>query len=344
MRQVVVHRPGGYGRLRIEEHPDPSPGPGEVLVDVESIGVNFADCVVRMGLYASAKEYVGWPITPGFEFAGTVREVGVESSGAFDPGAPVVGVTRFGAYSSCIAVPERQLFPVPAGYGTTEIGAFPVVFLTAWYALHRMAHVRAGETLLVHSAAGGVGGALLQLAKLAGCRTVAVVGAEHKVQPALDLGAWAVVDRSRPRLWHNVEAHASEGYDVVLDANGGRSLRRSYDLLAPEGRLVTYGAHTVLKTRWGFPDPLQLLRGLLTTPRFSPFRLTQDNKSVLGFNLSFLFHRWDLLAAAMEELLEHAAAGRLVKPPLRELPLDDVAEAHRALESAQTVGKLVLVP
>src|SRR5947209_13114502 len=119
MRHVVVHRAGGYDRLVLESAPDPVPGPGEVVVDVDAIGVNYADCIVRMGLYESAKKYVGWPITPGFEVAGTVREVGPGVSD-LAPGTQVLGVTRFSGYSTRLALPRHQVFPLPPGLRLPE--------------------------------------------------------------------------------------------------------------------------------------------------------------------------------------------------------------------------------
>lgn len=338
MKRVVVHRPGGYDRLRIEEHPDPVPAEGEVLVAVEAAGVNYADCIVRMGLYASAREYVGWPITPGFDFAG--RVVG----GAMEPGTPVLGVTRFGGYASRIAVPRSQLFLRPAEMSADEGAAFPSVHLTAWYALHRLGAVQPGHRVLVHSAAGGVGSALLQLSRHAGAVPIGVVGATHKVDVARSLGAEAVVDKSSQPLWSTLEAAAPDGFDLVLDANGPSTLQDSFDHLAPEGRLVVYGFHSMLPRRGGWPNPLRLLWGWLRTPRFSPLAMTAQNRSVLAFNLSFLFHRGDVLQEAMQELLAIRAEGALVAPPIEAFALDDVADAHRRIESGQTVGKLVLRP
>jgi len=172
MRKVVIHRPGGYERLVLEDAPDPVPGPGEALVRATAIGVNYADCIVRMGLYESAKKYVGWPITPGFELVGHDVATGDE----------VLAVTRFGGYATHMVVPKDQLFRLPAGFDARAAAGFPAVFLTAYYALFDLANARAGSTLLVHSAAGGVGGALLQLARIAGCTAVGVVGAPHKVE------------------------------------------------------------------------------------------------------------------------------------------------------------------
>lgn len=342
MKKVVIHEAGGYDALRLETHPDLTAGPGEVRVSVRHIGVNFADCIVRMGLYASAKEYVGWPITPGFEVAGVVDALG-EGVDGLALGDEVFAVTRFDGYATQVVVPRHQVFRRPAALTSAEAAAFPSVHLTAWYALAELAHPRAGATLLVHSAAGGVGSALVQIGKAMGCRVVGVVGATHKVETSERLGADAVIDKSRDRLWRAAERHAPEGYDVVLDANGVETLKQSYAHLRPGGRLVVYGFHTMFRRGGrGRPSWPKLAKDWLRTPRFNPLDLTNDNKSVLAFNLSYLFDETHLLEAGMGDLFRWLAEGALVAPPVTEYPLENVAEAHRAIETGQTVGKLVL--
>lgn len=343
MRRVVVHRPGGYERLVIEDADDPEPGPGEVVVRTAAIGVNYADCIVRMGLYSSAKRYVGWPITPGFEAAGEVAAVGAGVQG-IAPGDEVVAVTRFGAYATHVRVPAAQVRPRPAGWSVEETAGLPTVFLTAWYALCRSAATEAGHTVLVHSAAGGVGGALLQLARIHGARAVGVVGGPHKVETARTLGADVVIDKSREDLWTAARAACPEGYHAVFDANGVATLRQSYRHLRPTGRLVVYGHHSMLPRGRGRPNPLALLWHWLRIPRFEPLRMTESNKSVMAFNLSYLFAERDTFSAAMDQVLRWAAEGAIRPPPVTTYALDDVAAAHRALETARTVGKLVLLP
>src|SRR5215813_6708641 len=141
MRKVVIHSAGSYGALRIEEHADPRPARGEVAVGVQAAGVNYADCIVRMGLYESAKKYVGWPITPGFEFAGTVAAIG---DGVTDlaVGREVFGVTRFGGYASSVVVPRHQVFFMPKGFSPEEAAALPAVAMTAYYALYDLVRLR----------------------------------------------------------------------------------------------------------------------------------------------------------------------------------------------------------
>ncbi len=201
MKSIVIERRGGYRQLKIKELPTPVPGGNEVLVKVSAAGVNFADVVIRQGLYRSAKEYVGWPITPGFEFAGKVSSCGSEVSD-LPGGTPVFGVTRFGAYSSHVCVRKHQVFVIPAGsrFSSDQWAAFPTVFLTAYHAMFQNFVLRPGMNVLVHSAAGGVGSALLQLAKIADLRVVAVVGSTHKIGTATECGADAVIDKSRQDL------------------------------------------------------------------------------------------------------------------------------------------------
>ncbi|MCK5383871.1 MAG: zinc-binding dehydrogenase [Gammaproteobacteria bacterium] len=342
MKKVVIHKPGGYEQLKIEEHADLHPGPDEVLIDVSAIGVNFADCITRMGLYASAKEYVGYPITPGFEVSGTIRSVGAGVM-AFSPGSAVLAVTRFDGYATQLVVKQSQVFPLPAQLSHEVAASLPAVSLTAWFALFQLAHAQSTDTILVHSAAGGVGSMLVQLGKIAGCKVIGVVGAAHKTATVMSLGADAVIDKSTQDLWTEAERLAPDGYDIILDANGAATLKQSYQHLATVGKLVVYGFHSMLQTRKGVPGKLRLVFDYLRTPRFSPFDLTTQNHSVMGFNLSFLFDKNAIMQQGMQQILQWLETGRLQVPAVTSYPLEAVADAHRALESGQTTGKLVLL-
>lgn len=341
--KVVIHAPGGYEQLKLERVPDAAPRAEEVRIDVRAIGVNYADVIVRMGLYSSARQYVGWPITPGFEVSGTVGAVG---DGVRDlaVGDEVVAVTRFGGYSSQVVVPRRQVWRKPAEATFEQAAAMPAVYMTAWFALFELAHPRKGAKVLVHSAAGGVGGALIQLAKLRGCEVVGVVGASAKVASARQLGADHVIDKSAGSLWTEARRLAPEGYDVILDANGVATLGASYAHLRRAGKLVVYGFHSMMPKTGGKPRWTKLALDWLRTPRFSPLEMTESSKSVLAFNLSYLFDRTDLMQEGMGDLLRWLGERAIVPPPVTTYPLAEVARAHRDLESGATVGKLVLVP
>ncbi len=343
MRKVVVHRPGGFDRLVVETAREPAPARNEVRVRTTAIGVNFADCVVRMGLYESARKYVGWPITPGFEFAGVIDAAGPDVTGVA-VGDRVFGVTRFGGYATHVVVPSHQVVRVPEGLSDPQAAALSVVYLTAWYALFELANVKPGMVLLVHSAAGGVGGALLQLARVAKCHTVGVVGSTSKVPAARSLGADEVIDKSREDLWRGARCYAPHGFDVVLDANGVSTLKQSYDAVAPGGRLVIYGFHSMLTGEAGRPNYPRLAVDYVRTPRFNPLDMTNANKSVMAFNLSYMFDKQELLATAMKQLLSWLGEAKIAPPPVTTYAFDDVRRAHEALQSRATVGKLVLVP
>ena len=336
-----MHRPGGHRRLVIEEHPRPEPGAGEVHIEVAAAGVNFADTLVRMGLYKSSRDQVGWPVTPGFEVAGRVAALG---QGVTDlaVGDEVLAVTLFGGYASELVVPRDQVFAVPQGVTLEEAAAFPSPFLTAYYGLIELARPRPGESVLVHSAAGGVGGALVQLGKVAGCRVVGVVGADHKVETARRLGADEVIDRSSQDLWREARRLEPGGYAVVCDANGVATLKESYRHLRRPGKLVVYGFHSMLARGTSRASWLRLAWAWLRTPRFDPLRMTNSSRSVLAFNLSYFFGQKELLAEILEQLLEWLRQGRIAPPPVTTYSFEAVAEAHRTIESGESVGKLVL--
>ena len=305
--------------------------------------MNYADCIVRMGLYKSAKDFVGWPITPGFEVAGVISELGDDTSG-FAVGDAVMAVTRFGGYSSEICVPTGQVFPRPQGFDAAASAAFCGVHLTADYATFELASLRPGDAVLIHSAAGGVGGVLVQLARHLGARVVGVVGGAHKVETVRRLGADRVIDKSSEDLWEEAERFAPTGYQAIFDANGVATLGHSYNHLAPTGRVVVYGFATMLPRAGQRMNYLRLAWDWLRTPRFNPLALTSENRSVMGFNLSYLFEQETLLRRSMDRLFAHVDAGALRPPPLTTYPLSAVADAHRDLETGRTVGKLVLVP
>jgi NADPH:quinone reductase-like Zn-dependent oxidoreductase len=347
MRSIVIAKPGGYEALQLVEAPDPVPGPDEVRVRVEASGVNYADGIIRMGLYASAKELHGYPITPGFEVAGVIDAIGPTSEGAtpttLQVGQRVVALTLFGGYTSHLCLATHYVFPLPGNLTTQQAAALPAVFLTAWFMVHEQLHPRPGQRWLVHSAAGGVGGALVQLGRLCGAEVTGVVGAPHKVDAVLAMGASQAIDKSGGDWRLAAQLMAPNGFDAVFDANGVATLGDSYRLLAPMGKLFIFGFASMLP-RNGRLNWLRLAWDWLRTPRFNPMHMTQSNRSVMAANLSFLSSHAPLLSAGMVWLLERFASGELQPPPVETFPLAAAADAHRRIESGQTIGKLVLVP
>lgn len=321
-----------------EECPSPAPAPGRVRVAVEAAGVNFADLMVRQGFYEAAKGL--YPLAPGFEFSGRVLEAPADCG--VRPGQDILGITRFGGYASEVSVEPWQVWPRPGGWSGADCAGFPAVFLTAWYGLNRAARkIEAGETILIHSAAGGAGGAFVQLGREAGCRVLGVVGSPSKRQTALDFGADAVIDRSGGDLWTQADKLSPDGFDAIFDSGGVDTLRPGFARLKPGGRLVVYGFAEIFPRERGL-GLLSVAYNRLRVPSFSPFEMTGTNRTLAGFNVVHLFHRKELALGAMAPLLDMAAKGRLRRPPVAAYPAEKAAEAHAALASGKTVGKLVL--
>jgi NADPH:quinone reductase-like Zn-dependent oxidoreductase len=341
MKKIVIHAPGNYEQLKIEEFKTPEPKENEVLIKVAYVGINYADILIRWGVYKSAKDFVGWPITPGFEISGIVEKVGSKVTN-YKAGDKVFAVTRFGGYTTHLVVEEDFVFHMPKNLTLEQGAAFPAVYLTAYHALLQNVVIRKGAKVLIHSAAGGVGSALLQLSRHLKFETTAVVGSSHKVEFAKKLGATHVIDKSKQNLWKEAEAISPAGYDVILDANGASTLKDSYLHLAPSGKLLCYGFHSMLPKTGGKLNYPQLIWTFLKTPRFNPLDMTDKNKSLVTFNLSYLFDKKDMFTEAVMHMVKLIEAGEIEGPKTTVFDFEKVGEAHKALESGQTTGKIVL--
>jgi NADPH:quinone reductase-like Zn-dependent oxidoreductase len=338
-KRIIIDKPGGYGVFRYDETPIDDPGPGEVQVEVKACGINFADVSVRLGLYRAAKG--AYPLCPGLEFAGIVRKAGPGIEG-YKPGDKVFGACHFGGYTTAINSPSEHLWPLPETWNFERGATFPVAYLTAYYALHHVGHLRESDRVMIHSAAGGVGIALLHLLKLNGNMSVGVVGRSDKVAAAKEAGASFVIDKSTQGLWERAEELSSEGYELILDANGASTLKGSYRHLRPAGRLLIYGFASMF-SHSGRKNTLKLLWYYMKTPRFNPFDLTGANKTISGFNLIYLFDKIDLFRNIMETLLRWDAQEPLPLTPITSFSFEDVVSSHEAIESGRSIGKLALV-
>lgn len=336
MRSVWIPRIGPPEVLEVRNVPDPHPGAGQVRVRVRASGVNFADCMARMGLYPDAPKL---PCVVGYEVAGTVDEIGSGVT-TVAAGASVLTPTRFGGYAEMVVVPVEQIVPLPDGMSFDEGAALPVNYLTAILMLEGLAHVRAGERVLVHGAAGGVGLAAVQIALLHGAEVIGTASAS-KHAALREAGVRHVIDYRAGDFEPEVRrVTGGRGVDVVLDPIGGEHLRRSYRVLAPLGRLVAFGfsaaapgtSRRVLTAVW------QLLR----MPRFSPVTLMNDNRAVMGVNLGHLWNETALLRAQLEKLVGYYRDGRIRPTVGRTFPLEQAGAAHAYIQSRQNVGKVVL--
>jgi NADPH:quinone reductase-like Zn-dependent oxidoreductase len=337
MRHVVIPRYGTPDVLEIREAPDPRPGPGEVRVAVAAAGVNFADVLGRLGLYPDAPRL---PFTPGYEVCGFVDAVGSGVDGLRE-GDRVLALTPFRGYATRAVVPESLAFAVPSVLNEVEGAALPVNYLTALVALYKFANLEAGETVLIHSAAGGVGIAATQLARLRGA-TIIGAASSSKHDALRTFGVDHPIDYRRVDVAAEVRRLTNgRGVDVILDSIGGGSFAESYKLLAPLGRLALYGVSSIApgtKRSWW-----QAVRTVLSMPKFKPLSLMNRNRGVFGINLAHLWSETDQLRKAMGLLLDEAERGRIRPVIAKTFSLDQAADAHRFIQGRHNVGKVVLV-
>ncbi len=323
MHAIRFHELGDVDVLRYEEIPDPTAGPGEVLLAVRAVGLNYADTMFRRGTYFVRPVF---PQIPGMECAGEVLAVG-DGVTEVKPGDRVMCLSA-NAYAERLVCKPRDLFPMPAGLSFVQAAALPVQALTAHHVLHRCARLATGERVLVHAGAGGVGTLAIQLAKRAGAsQVIATVGSADKFDIVRSLGADAVINY-RDEAFHTRtrELTGGAGVDVILEMLGGaESYKRNLASLAPLGRMIVFGSAS--------GD---------THGTIEPIGLMGKNQSVIGYYLTPLLKHRELCAPALDEVARAVAAGDVRAVIGREFSLRDAAEAQRALESRGTVGKVVL--
>ena len=327
MRAVVVEEFGQAEVLRIQEVPDPVPGPGDVLMAVEAAGVNRADLLARAGKYHRAGQP---PLILGLECAGTVLAVGdgVTGTRAGDRVMALGATNDPGFYAERAVIPASSVVPVPDAVDLLSAACLPTAWLSAWYCLRRLAEVQPGETVVIHAAASGVGSAAVQIAAAAGATVIATAGSAEKVAWAQALGAQAGLDTSaldRAGLLDRIAAITDgRGADVVLDTVGGDTFSDSLRAAGYAGRVVAL-ANVALQP------------SIVDTRDFYP-----KNVRILGFQITALLEHGYDPRADLAELLNGVADGRFTVPVAATFDLADAASAHRLIESRKTRGKVVL--
>jgi NADPH:quinone reductase-like Zn-dependent oxidoreductase len=333
MRAVEIPRYGAPEVLRVIERPDPVAGPGEVVVDVAASGVNFADTMARVGLYADAPKP---PMVVGYEVAGTIASVG-EGVDDSRVGERVMAGTQFGGYASLIAVPAADAISLADWLSFEQGAAIPVNYSTAWAGLIGYGSLRPGEKVLIQAAAGGVGIAATQIAKRFGAE-VWGTASPGKHDAIRALGVDHAVDYRKDGWWEGLPQ-----FDLIMDAIGGRQFRRSYAMLRAGGRLVAFGASSVSQGEKrnllrAAPEALPMLRG------FNLIDQMHESKAVIGLNMLTLWKDRGTLEpwiTPLNELIEDGTVQPVVSDAV---PFDRAAEAHRIIGERRNVGKVVLTP
>jgi putative PIG3 family NAD(P)H quinone oxidoreductase len=319
MRAVVVNEPGGVDALEVVEVPDPEPGPGEVLIRVRGAGVNRPDLLQRMGLYQpppGASEILG------LECSGEVAALGADVTG-FAVGDQVCALLGGGGYAELVAVPAGHVAPVPEGVDVIDAAGLMETTCTVWSNLVMVGGLEAGERLLVHGGASGIGTSAIQIATALGARVATTVGSAEKVDACRELGADLVVNYREQDF---AEELRDDPADVVLDIIGAKYLASNLAVLAPHGRLVIIGLQGGIKAeldisklmgRWGS------VTGTLLRPR-----PPEEKAEIVAQAVE---HVWPMIAAGQVRPIVHAT-----------FPLEEVGRAHQVLEESTHVGKVVL--
>ncbi|CAN5758213.1 NAD(P)H-quinone oxidoreductase [soil metagenome] len=323
MRAVICPEPGGPEVLATADVPDPSPGPGEVLLRVRAAGVNRADVMQREGKYpppAGASELIG------LECAGVVERLGDRVAG-WQVGDEACALLAGGGYAELVAVPAGQLLPVPSSVELVDAAALPEVACTVWSNVFMLAGLQPGELLLVHGGAGGIGTMATQLGVAAGARVAVTAGSQERLGRCAAYGADILVDYKQQDFVEEVkQATDGRGADVVLDMLGASYLQRNVDVLATSGRLVIIGLQGGALGELDLASLLVKRAAVLaTTLRARP---AAEKAAIVA---AVAEHVWPLVADGTVRPVVHAR-----------LPLDEVAQAHRLMDSGEVVGKVLL--
>ena len=312
--------------LELAEVPQPSPGPGQLLVRVLAAAANFPDALLCLGTYQVRPPL---PFTPGVELCGEVVAAGQDVTG-FAAGDRVIGgaVLPHGAFAEYALMDAAGALPAPPGLDDAEAAPFHITYQTGWFGLHRRARLAPGETLLVHAAAGGVGSGAVQLGKAAGARVIGVAGGQEKAAVARELGADVVVDRHSEDFVAVVkDVTAGRGADVVYDPVGGEAFRKSTKCIAFEGRILVVGFAS------GDIPSAALNHALV------------KNYSIVGLHWGLYQQRDPAAIADCHAELTRLAAAGVIRPLISErLTLADVPDGLRRLAAGNTIGRLVFLP
>ncbi|MEU2539451.1 medium chain dehydrogenase/reductase family protein [Streptomyces iakyrus] len=324
--------------LRIRRGAVPAPGPGQVVIRTEATGVSFAEQQMRRGRYYDQPPF---PFVPGYDLVGTVLAAGEGADPALT-GTRVAALVKVGGWASHVLVDAADVVPVPDGVGAAEAETLVVNGVTAWQMLHRKARVRAGHTVVVHGANGGVGSVLVQLALAAGARVIGTASARH--HDALRDQGVVPVDYRAGDVAARIRALAPGGVDAVFDHVGGRGITDSWRLLAPGGTLVSYGSASTRDAEGSKQWPVikLLLRvwlwNALPNRRSACFYNVWAGKALAGNRFR------SRLRADLTQVFAALQRGEVTARIAAQLPLARVAEALRLAESGTVAGKVVLVP
>ncbi len=335
-RQVYrMPKAGSINDLQLVTENLGEPEPNEVCIKVKAIGLNFADIFAMQGLYSATPT---GSFIPGLEFSGEVIAIG---TGVVDwkVGDRVMGATKFGGYVSHINLHHRYVIPLPSGWSFEEGAGFLVQGLTAYYALVELGNLKPGMHVLIHSAAGGVGILANRICKKIGAYTIGTVGHAGKVNFLLtDEGYDDVIVRDHKFAEKLKKSLSDKPLHLIRECIGGNILKQGWDTLAPMGRMVVYGSAS-FTSHGARPNYFKLFWKYLKRPKIDPLKLPTENKSLMGFNLIYLYEQSDMMHRILAELqnlnLNPQHIGHV-------FDFEEMHEAIRLFQSGKSVGKVVI--
>lgn len=334
-RQSYQLKAGSIANLKLVTSELQDPKGDEVTIAVKAIGLNFADIFAMFGLYSATPKGT---FIPGLEYAGEVIKVGPEVK-THKIGDKIMGVTRFGGYTSHLNMDEGHIMPLPEGWTFEEGAGYLVQVLTAFYGLKNLGAIRENYAILVHSAAGGVGILANRIAKKYGAYTIGTVGSTKKIDFVKQEGYDEVIVRNKSTFKKDLtKALGGRELNMVMECIGGSFFKTAYDILAPEGRVIFYGAARYASPG-SRPNYLKVLWEHLTRPMIDPQSMSEINKGILGFNLIYLYERTALMHSLIDELKDLDIG----KPHIGHVfEFSNLVEAIKLFQTGQTIGKVVV--
>jgi len=331
----IIEKAGAIDNLKLRQAELTEPKANEVTIAIKAIGLNFADIFAIKGLYRAAPKH---DFVPGLEYSGTIEKVGAGVT-KFKKGDKVMGVTRFGAYTNYLNIEQEYIYPLPDSWSFEEGAAYLVQVLTAYYGLLKLGDLQRDATVLIHSAAGGVGIWANRIAKKYNAYTIGTVGSSSKVDFCKQEGYDKVIVRNEKHFKKQLkDSLAGKDLNLVMDSIGGSIFKDSFVQLASQGRVVVYGSARY--TTYGSKvNMIKLLYQYLKRPKIDPQSMINYNKSIMGFNLIYLYEQ----ASLMQTLVEQLQHMQLPKPEVgHTFTFKSLHDAVYLFQSGKTKGKVVL--
>jgi NADPH:quinone reductase-like Zn-dependent oxidoreductase len=339
MKAIPIVRAGSPETLKIQDFPDPKIADDEVLIEVKAFGLNFADLMARKGTYDDAPPM---PFVPGYEVSGIIKQVGPKVT-ELQVGQRVLAFTKFGGYASLAAASQMACFPLPENMTFAQGASIPVNFVTAYHCIYLTGSTLPGSKILIQAAAGGVGMAAIQFARLAGMEIFGTAGSQAKLDLIKGLGVDHPINYRTQEFDQEVmRVTWNQGIDIVLDSMAGSNIKKSLNILRAHGRVVAFGASS-FSERGGL-KALKLIPEFISMMTQNTIKLLMNSRGLYGVNmLRVAIQRPDLLHYSMKEILRLFNEGKLKTFVTKEYPWDQTGQAHKDMEDRKTTGKVVLL-